>query len=78
MPAAGLQARQGNDIWRMRELAKPGTFFCFERSRDSKVVPDFAWEEVVVISVARSRKRASEMQVVVGRWLGGKPGTSSG
>jgi len=62
----------------MRELAKPGTFFCFERSHDSKVVPDFAWEEVAVISVARSRERASEMQVVVGRLLGGQPGASSG
>jgi 4-amino-4-deoxy-L-arabinose transferase-like glycosyltransferase len=66
------------DVATVRELAKPGTFFCFERSRDSRVVPDFAWEEVAVISVARSRKRASEMQVVVGRLLGGQPGTSSG
>ncbi|MBI4518146.1 MAG: glycosyltransferase family 39 protein [Deltaproteobacteria bacterium] len=52
------------------ELAKPETFFCFYRSDDRRIEPSFAWQPVAVISVARSRDRAAEMQVIVGRLSG--------
>ena len=53
----------------IRELNNRGTYFCFDYPRIGGALP-FPWEEVATISVARSRSRASETQVVVGRRSG--------
>lgn len=49
------------------DAVAPGAYFCFDQLSSRPAVLPFAWKEIKVISVSRSRSRRPQETVVIGR-----------